>query len=120
MYFLFKMSVEVVKRICEDVKEFDKKEDFIKYYELNEKELKDISTCMLNKKFKIKGYHIGRKQGQIQLIPLDLYRPSAYKINQDDNQIILKLDILNEKLDILNKNINKLISQLISAYTPTH
>lgn len=106
------MSVEVVKRICEDVKEFDKKEDFIKYYELNKNELKDISTCMLNKKFKIKGYHIGRKQGQIQLIPLDLYRPSAYKVNQDDNQINLKLDILNNKLDNLNKNIIDLLKQL--------
>ena len=112
------MSVEVVKRITEDVKEFDNKDDFIKYYELNKNELKDISTCMLNKKFKIKGYHIGRKQGQIQLIPLNLYRPSAYKVNQDDNQIILKLDILNEKLDVLNKNIKNLINQLLNAYQP--
>lgn len=106
------MSVEVVKRICEDVKEFDKKEDFIKYYELNQNVLKDVSTCMLNKKFKIKGYHIGRKQGQIQLIPLDLYRPSAYKVNNEDNQINLKLDVLNNKLDILNKNIVDLLKQL--------
>ena len=112
------MSVKVVKRITEDVKEFDNKDDFIKYYELNKNELKDISTCMLNKKFKIKGYHIGRKQGQIQLIPLNLYRPSAYKVNQEDNQITLKLDILNEKIDLLNKNINKLINQLLGAYQP--
>ena len=37
---MFKMSVEIVKRICEDVKEFDNKEDFIKYYDLNKNELK--------------------------------------------------------------------------------
>ncbi len=43
------MSVEVVKNIWDDVKEFDNKEDFIKFYELNKNELKDISTCMLNK-----------------------------------------------------------------------
>ena len=73
---------------------------------------------MLNKKFKINGYHIGRKQGQIQLIPLNLYRPSAYKVNNEDNQIVLKLDILNEKLDLLNKNIKNLINQLLSAYQP--
>ena len=109
------MSVEVVKNICDDVKEFDNKEDFIKYYELNQNNLKDISTCMLNKKFKINGYHIGRKQGQIQLIPLNLYRPSAYKVNQDDNQIILKLDVINEKLDILNKNIKNLIKNLLGS-----
>lgn len=112
------MSVKVVQNICEDVKEFDNKEDFIKYYELNQNDLKDVSTCMLNKKFKINGYHIGRKQGQIQLIPLNLYRPSAYKVNQEDNQIALKLDILNEKLELMNKNIKTLISQLINAYQP--
>ena len=110
------MSVEVIKRITEDVKEFDNKEDFIKYYELYKNELKDYSTCILNKKFKIKGYHLGRQKGELKLIPLDLYRPSAYRINQEDNQIILKLDVLNEKLDTLNKNINKLINQLLLSY----
>ena len=110
------MSVEVVKRITEDVKEFSNKEDFIKFYELNKNDLKDVSTCMLNKKFKIKGYHLGRKQGELQLIPLDLYRPSAYRINQEDNQINNKLDILNDKLDLLNKNIKLLLSQLLSSY----
>ena len=110
------MSVEVIKRITEDVKEFDNKEDFIKYYELSKNELKDFSTCILNKKFKIKGYHLGRQKGELKLIPLDLYRPSAYRINQEDNQIILKLDILNNKFDQLNKNINKLINQLIQSY----
>ncbi len=112
------MSIEVVKNITEDVKEFDNKEDFIKYYELNKNDLKDISTCMLNKKFKIKGYHLGRKQGELQLIPLNLYRPSAYKINQEDNQIALKLDVLNTKIDTLNKNIKTLINQLLSSYQP--
>ena len=110
------MSVKVVKRITEDVKEFDNKEDFIKFYELNKNELKDFSTCILNKKFKIKGYHLGREKGELKLIPLDLYRPSAYRINQEDNQIILKLDVLNEKIDTLNKNINKLINQLLLSY----
>ena len=110
------MSVKVVQNICDDVKEFDNKEDFIKYYELNQNTLKPLSTCMLNKKFKINGYHIGRKQGQLQLIPLNLYRPSAYKVNQEDNQIALKLDVINDKIDMLNKNIRTLINQLISSY----
>ncbi len=112
------MSVKVVKRITEDVKEFSNKEDFIKYYELNKNELKDVSTCLLNKKFKIKGYHLGREKGELKLIPLDLYRPRAYRINQEDNQIIIKLDVLNVKLDNLNKNIKTLISQLVGAIAP--
>ena len=122
------MSVEVVKRITEDVKEFDNKDDFIKYYELNKNELKDISTCMMNKKFKIKGYHLGRQQGELKLIPLDLYRPSAYRINNEDNQIALKIDVLNDKINILrndmtmlNKNMNdmnKNIRTLINVLMP--
>ena len=98
------MSVEVLKRIIDDVKEFDNNDDFIKYYELNKTNLKDISTCMLNRKFKIKGYHLGRQQGELKLIPLDLYRPSAYNINNEDNQINLTIDVINDKIDNL-KNI---------------
>jgi hypothetical protein len=64
------------------------------------------------KKFKINGYHIGRKQGELQLIPLNLYRPSAYKVNQEDNQIALKLDVINSKVDMMNKNIKVLINQI--------
>ena len=63
------MNVEVVQNICDNVKEFDNKEDFIKYCELNKNDLKNISTCMLNKKYKIKGYHLGRKNKELQLIP---------------------------------------------------
>ena len=117
-FFRFKMSVEVLKRITEDVKEFDNKDNFIKYYELNKNDLKGISTCMLNKKFKIKGYHLGRQQGELKLIPLDLYRPSAYRINQEDNQINLKIDVLNDKIDQMNKNVNMLIIQLKHLYQP--
>ena len=105
------MSVKVVKRITEDVKEFDNKDDFIKYYELNKNELKDFSTCILNKKFKIKGYHLGREKGELKLIPLDLYRPSAYRVNQEDNQINLKIDIINNKIDNLTSNMSNLIKQ---------
>ena len=103
------MSVKVVKRITEDVKEFDNKEDFIKFYELNKNELKDFSTCILNKKYKIKGYHLGREKGELKLIPLDLYRPSAYRIYQEDNQISLKIDVINEQVNILNNKLDNLI-----------
>ena len=112
------MSVEVLKRITNDVKEFDNNDDFIKYYELNKTNLKDISTCMLNTKFKIKGYHLSRQQGELKLIPLDLYRPSAYNINNEDNQINLKIDIINDKIDNLKYilNMNNNINQLLTLF----
>jgi hypothetical protein len=73
-----------------------------------------------DKKFKINGYHIGRKQGKIILIPLNLYRPSAYKVNQEDNQIALKLDVINDKIDMINNRVNdmnKNIKVLISLFS---
>ena len=70
---------------------------------------------MLNKKFKIKGYHLGRQQGELKLIPLDLYRPSAYRINQTDSEVSLKIDVLNDKVENLNKNVNKLISLILQS-----
>ena len=44
-------SVEIIKPIMDDMKEFNDSSDFIKYYELNKTELDKLSTCALNKKF---------------------------------------------------------------------
>ena len=69
-YFLSEMSISIVKRGSDDVKEFENKEDFINYYDNHRTELDALSTCMLNKKFKIDGYHLGRSNKQLKLIPL--------------------------------------------------
>lgn len=94
-------SVEVIKPLWEDTKEFDTTNDFTKFYELNKSELDKQSTCALNKRYKIKGYHIGRKKGELKLIPLNLYRQSEYEIHQQDTTINDKIDILNKKIDML-------------------
>jgi len=38
-------SIEIIKPITQDTKEFDDSSDFIKYYELNKTELDKLSTC---------------------------------------------------------------------------
>ncbi len=106
------MSISVVKRGSDDVKEFDNKEDFINYYDNHRTELDALSTCMLNKKFKIEGYHLGRTNKQLKLIPLNLYRPSEYQVNQENNMINMKIDVLNQKID----NLTKLLNQLLCSY----
>ena len=103
-------SIEIIKPITDDTKEFNNSSDFIKYYELNKTELDKLSTCALNKKFKIKGYHLGRKKGELKLIPLNLYRPSEYEVHQQDTTLEDKIDIINIKLDKLINTFNKLIS----------
>ena len=108
------MSISVVKRGSDDVKEFDNKEDFINYYDNHRTELDALSTCMLNKKFKIDGYHLGRSNKQLKLIPLNLYRPSEYQVNQENNMLNMKIDVLNQKID----NLTKILNQLLLTYQP--
>ena len=100
------MSIGVVKRASDDVKEFQSKEEFMKYYEINKIEIDKQSTCILNKKFKINGFHLGREKGVLKLIPLNLYRPSEYQINQENNLINIKIDALNQKIDTMIEVIN--------------
>ena len=64
------MSISVVKRASDNVKEFNTKEEFINYYETHKTEIDKQSTCILNKKFKINGYHLGREKKQLKSIPL--------------------------------------------------
>ena len=108
------MSIGIVKSGSDDVKEFNNKEDFINYYDNHKTELDALSTCMLNKKFKIEGYHLGRTNKQLKLIPLNLYRPSEYQVNQENNMISMKIDVLNSKID----NLTKLINRLLQLYQP--
>ena len=108
------MSISVVKRGSDDVKEFENKEDFINYYDNHRTELDALSTCMLNKKYKIDGYHLGRSNKQLKLIPLNLYRPSEYQVNQENNMLNMKIDVLNQKID----NSTKLLNQLLLTYQP--
>ena len=103
------MSISVVKRGSDDVKEFNSKKDFINYYDNHRTELDALSTCMLNKKFKIDGCHLGRSNKQLILIPLNLYRPSEYQVNQENNMINMKIDVLNQKIDNLTKVLNQLL-----------
>ena len=109
--FLSEMSISIVKRGSDDVREFENKEDFINYYDNHRTELDALSTCMLNKKFKIDGYHLGRSNKQLKLIPLNLYRPSEYQVNQENNMISMKIDVLNQKID----NLTKMFSQLLRS-----
>ena len=109
IFFLTEMSIGIVKRGSDDVREFDNKEDFINYYDNHKTELDALSTCMLNKKFKIEGYHLGRSNKQLKLIPLNLYRPSEYQVNQENNMIGMKIDVLNQKIDNLTKMLNLLV-----------
>ena len=108
------MSIGIVKRGSDDVKEFGTKEEFINYYDNHKTELDSLSTCMLNKKFKIEGYHLGRSNKQLKLIPLNLYGPSEYQVNQENNMINMKIDVLNSKID----NLIKILSQLLQLYQP--
>ena len=100
------MSIDIVHRASDNVKEFNTKEEFINYYETHKSEIDKQSTCILNKKFKINNFHLGREKGKLKLIPLNLYRPSEYQVNHENNLINIKIDALNQKIDTLIEIIN--------------
>ena len=107
-FFYTKMSIDVVHRASDNVKEFNTKEEFINYYETHKSEIDKQSTCILNKKFKINNFHLGREKGKLKLIPLNLYRPSEYQVNHDNNLINIKIDAINEQVIALNQKIDTL------------
>ena len=77
---------------------------------------------MLNKKYKIDGYHLGRSNKQLKLIPLNLYRPSEYQVNHDNNIVNMKIDVLNQKIDNLTKELTRLsqmLNQLLLTCQPS-
>ena len=108
--------VEIIKPITQDTREFDSSSEFIKFYDLNKNELDNLSTCALNKKFKVKGYHLGRKKGELKLIPLDLYRPSEYQVREQDTTINDKLDVINMKLDKIFNELFKDVEEHFKQY----
>ena len=99
---------EIVKFAYEDVKEFDNAEDFIKYYNLNKAEMDTYTTCFLNKKYKINGYQLGRKKGKLLVIPNALRRQTEYDEHRQDTTTQTKLDVINQKLDLIIKFFNQL------------
>ena len=109
------MSIDVVHRASDNVKEFNTKEEFINYYETHKSEIDKQSTCILNKKFKINNFHLGREKGKLKLIPLNLYRPSEYQVNHENNLINIKIDALNQKIDTLIEIINGVLRRLLNS-----
>lgn len=63
--------MSIYKRQSDDVKTFDTPQEFLKFYDNNQKDVDAIHTRSLNLKYKINGHHIGRKQGKLILYPTE-------------------------------------------------
>ena len=94
--------MSIYKKQSEDPMNFDSAQDFLKYYNNNQKELDSIHTRSLNLKYKINGHTIGRKQGKLILYP------AKNNVN-DDNENEVSLE---EKYNKLKDVVLELIKEI--------
>lgn len=95
-------SIKVFENIGDNIITFETKEDFMRYYNKNQKTIDAMSTRGLNRKFKIDGFKIGRLQGKIILYPL---KETETKSDELDSKTKLTI---NEKLDFMNRRLKKI------------
>ena len=94
-------SITTFKNLYEETKEFNNKQDFLNYYETHKKEIDEMKTRGLNVKFRINGYHIGRKEGRLILYP-------EQREKNNDSLESMKLDSLEENKKILKYKNKKI------------
>ena len=81
---------------------------FLNYYETHKKEIDEMKTRGLNVKFRINGYHIGRKEGKLILFP-------EQREKNNDSLESMKLDSLAANMKILNDKIDNLTNLFLSV-----
>ena len=86
-------SITTFKNLYEETKEFNNKQDFLNYYETHKKEIDEMKTRGLNVKFRINGYHIGRKEGRLILYP---------EQREKNNDSLVRAPYYNEQVFPLN------------------
>ena len=104
--------MSIYKRQSDDVKTFESAQDFLKYYENNQKELDSIHTRSLNLKFKIKDHHIGRKQNKLILYPTKQSVDIETDITNDTEDLNIKINKLKDIIVQLIERVNYLEQRL--------
>lgn len=91
------MSLEVFHNLSDDVIMFESKHKFEKYYDKHREEIDGMKTRGLNVKYKIDGFTLGRKKGNLLFIP----KKEVVEETRDDVLIELQ-EQLNEIKNMLS------------------
>ena len=100
--------VQVIEPYKPQVIQFENIDDFNIYYTKHADDFKDITTYKLNVKYKIPGYKITRKSGELKLIK-DYGNKDKIENEKEDNE---ELPILRQRIENLEQQIKTLTAQL--------
>ena len=104
--------IKIIEPFKSDVLLFETPEDFTEYYRTHEDEFKNISTVLLNRKYKITGYRITQNKTTKELsLRKDYYGGSKAAPTQCDENRLTKIE--NEITELRNE-INNIIKYLQS------
>ena len=102
--------VQVIEPYKPQVIQFENIDDFNIYYTKHADEFKDITTYKLNVKYKIPGYKITRKSGELKLIK-DYANEHKITESQTDNN---EIPILRQRIEIAEQQIKSLTARIES------
>ena len=109
------MSIEEFKNLSDTTITFNNKQEFENYYKLHQEEIDNTKTRGLNIKYKIPGYHIGRKQRKLILFPNTNAQSSANDSKEREADTTLnELSKLSLKIDSIYEMLNSILSQKIN------
>ena len=91
-------KINVVKPITE-IKIFSSVEEFNDYYANNKKLFEELTTCKLNKMFKVDGFKISKIKGVVSLKSIPQSRITS----------LMKIDDLTKRIEIIEERINQII-----------
>ena len=112
--------VQVIEPYKPQIIQFENIDDFNIYYNKHADDFKDITTYKLNVKYKIPGYKITRKSGELKLIK-DYANDHKMTNEKEDNNrsigppgdgVANELPILNRRVEIIEQQIKALSVQL--------
>ena len=111
-------KIKTIEKFQPEVIIFNSKEDFAEYIDKEKDNLKDLSTCKLNKMFSIPGYHITRIKGEIALKKSkdntkETTTNAATEDRLKERELVRSsLDCLRDDIQTIRDTLNSLIRQL--------
>lgn len=108
------MEVKILEPITNYIKEFQTPDEFNLWYTKNKAEVDSLTTCKLNKMYKIKGYRITKIKGSLCLKkfiePVKEMKPILkdelqVEIDNLKNEILLIKESLQNVINVINGSI---------------
>lgn len=102
-------EIKVFEKLSDNIQNFTK-EEFIKYYKYNKEEIDKMKTRGINIRFKIDGYKIIKRNGQM------IFKKDIEEDEENDTEDLMeiKLDALSKKISKLEKDITLILKLLQS------